>query len=245
MTHCNTDRLTPVIVVVGSPFARPVAAGIEAGGLGASIARVAAGAGAAVEVVGRVGEDSAGDLVLLALAAAGVGHVAVLREAGRLTPSAPPPAEISPDPDGPNLGVALLDDDDEAIDDGADGRSAGGDSSEPPGLSMDAADLELALRYLPDYRVVIVAAELDVPSLATVVGAAGWAGAALITIVRGGASAEDLPESATVLERPPSDPDAAFAAMVASYAVALDQGRDPMQAFSAASGAGGWAAVSS
>jgi hypothetical protein len=52
-----------------------------------------------------------------------------------------------------------------------------------------------------------------------------------------------LPDSATVLLRPATDPDGTFAAMVAGYAVALDQGDEPRSAFAAAQRAGGWAAV--
>jgi hypothetical protein len=223
-----------VIVVVGSPIAQPEGSAIEAGGLGAVIARSAAGAGAAVEIVGRVGEDAAGDAVLLSLAAAGVGHVAVLREPGRPTPSAPPRSGASPSPDGPALGEELA----AEIDDGA-------ADADPAGLSVDAADLELALRYVPDYRVVIVAADLDASAFGAVVGAASWAGARLVILLPGGAAAgaDAIPAEATVLERPASDADGAFGAMVAAYAVALDQGDEPATAFAAAQRAGGWAPV--
>ncbi len=223
-----------MIVIVGSPIAEPTTHGIDAGGLSAAIAVAAAGAGAAVQVVGRVGEDAAGDQVLLALAAASVGHVAVLREPGRPTPAAPPTAGESPSPDGPALGESLLEDDrDATVEDGA----------APPGLSVDAADLELALRYVPDYRVLVIAADLDPEPLATVVAAAGWSGAHLVALLVEGASTEALPAATTVFERPSSDPDGTFATMVAAYAVALDQGGEPAAAFAEAQRAGGWAAV--
>jgi hypothetical protein len=225
-----------VIVVVGSPIAEPTLHGIAAGGLSAAIAIAAARAGAAVQVVGRVGEDAAGDQVLLALAAAGVGHVAVLREPGRPTPAAAPTAGESPSPDGPALGESLLDD-------SADSTDADADDANPPGLSVDAADLELALRYVPDYRVLVIAADLDPEPLATVVAAAGWSGAHLVALLAGAAAADALPETTTVLERPDRDPDGTFAAMVAAYVVALDRGDDPAAAFAAAQQAGGWAAV--
>ena len=83
---------------------------------------------------------------VLDLAAAGVGHVAILREPGRPTPAlAPEPGEL-PSPDGPALGEAL-------IADAADDVDAADPELSTAGLSLDAADLELALRYLPDYRV--------------------------------------------------------------------------------------------
>lgn len=220
-----------MIVVIGSPVAQPTAGGLAAGGLAAAIAQAVAERGSAVQVVGRVGEDAAGDAVLLDLAAGGVEHVAVLREPSRPTPSGRPIPGAPASPDGPVLGEAMLEDDDEgALQDG---------------LSMDAADLELALRYLPDYRVVVIAADLDRAALATVVAAAGWAGAYLVALVAAGSDGSALPTDATVLERPTSDPDGAFARLVATFAAALDRGVEPAMAFSEASGSAGWAPVPS
>ena len=230
-----------MIVVVGSPIARPAGPGIEAAGLSAAIARAAAAAGASVQVVGRVGEDAAGDQVLLALAAAGIGHVAVLREPGRPTPTAAPSAE-STGPDGPTLGAAMFLDDGPTLGEATIDEDDAAESL-PAGLSVDAEDLELALRYVPDYRVLVVAADLDEAALAAVVAAAGWSGAHLIALMPTTSSAAILPADATVLERSRSDPDGAFAAMVATYAVALDQGDEPAAAFASAQRVGGWAAV--
>ena len=231
-----------MIVVVGSPIAQPSGQAIVAGGLASEIAARCAATGAAVQIVGRVGEDAAGDQVLLALVAAGIGHVAVLREPGRPTPTAAPLTDGSASPDGPALGEALLDDD--GLADGAapgdDGDSRG---AEPSGLSVDAADLELALRYVPDYRVLVVAADLDPSTLDAVVAAAGWSGAHLVVLLTEGAAGTGIPDAATALLRPPTDPDGAFAAMVAGYAVALDRGDEPRSAFAAAQRDGGWAAV--
>jgi ribokinase len=237
-----------VIVVVGSPTAQPTAQGIVAGGLSAEVARAAAAAGASVQIVGRVGEDAAGDLLLLALAANDVGHVAVLREPGRPTPIADPPAvasagpDGSADPDGSALGAALLNDvelidrDVVAEDDADPGRPLAG-------LSVDADDLELALRYVPDYRVLVVAGDLDPAALDAVVAAVAWSGAHLIVLLPDGSATPALPDAATVLQGPATDPDGAFAAMVASYAVALDQGDEPRDAFAAAQRSAGWAAI--
>jgi hypothetical protein len=231
-----------VIVVVGSPVAQPAGQGIVAGGLSADVARAAAAAGAAVQIVGRVGEDPAGEQVLLALAANDVGHVAVLREPGRPTPIADPPAGGSAGLDGPAFGEALLDE--VGLSDG-DGVSESDDDPAPPpaGLSVDADDLELALRYVPDYRVLVVAGDLDPAALDAVAAAVAWSGAQLVVLLPDGSSTATLPDSATVLVRPATDPDGAFAAMVAGYAVALDQGDEPGSAFAAAQRAGGWAAV--
>jgi len=232
-----------VIVVVGSPIAQPSGHDIVAGGLSSAIAAAAAAAGAAVQVVGRVGEDAAGDAVLLALAAAGIGHVAILREPGRPTPAAPPRPGESASPDGPALGESLLDErafeDDELLPTEGDADAL----ALPAGLSVDEADLELALRYVPDYRVLVLAADLDAPALAAVVAAVGWSGAHLVALLPAGGSAEGLPDGATVLQRPADDSDGAFAAMVAAYAVALDHGSEPAAAFAIAQRSGAWAAV--
>jgi hypothetical protein len=225
-----------VIVVVGSPIARPVGDSIVAGGLAAEISRAAASGGAAVQLVGRVGEDPAGDLVLLDLAAHGVGHVAILREAGRLTPALPPDAAGSVAPDGPEL-----DDLPPTLD--ADGDPDLAQAQEPVGLSVDAADVELALRYVPDYRVLISAGSLDAATFRAVLAASSWSGAHLIVLVAPGEDPAGLPDDVTVLERPTADPDGAFATMIASYAAAVDSGSEPGAAFTAAQGAGGWAAV--
>lgn len=233
-----------MIVVVGSPVAQPRPGGAAAAGLAATIAQAAVSQGAAVQLVGRVGEDAAGDEVLLALAAAGVEHVAVLREPGRPTPSIAPAAGIPASPDGPVLGEAVLADlDDDTSDTGDAAASDNAAARELEGLSMDAGDLELALRYLPDYRVVVLAAELESSARATVVAAAGWAGAHLVALVGPGGAPADLPADATVLERPATDPDGAFGRVVSAYAVALDQGREPRAAFDEASGRAGWAAA--
>jgi sugar/nucleoside kinase (ribokinase family) len=231
-----------VIVVVGSPIAQPAGQAIVAGGLAAEVAGRCAAAGAAVQIVGRVGEDAAGDQVLLGLAAAGIGHVAVLREPGHPTPTAVPLTDGSASPDGPALGEALLDAAD--LPGGESATANDGASAAPPaGLSVDAADLELALRYVPDYRVLVVAADLDPSSLDAVVAAAGWSGAHLVVLLSEGAAGTGIPDAATALLRPPTDPDGAFATMVAGYAVALDRGDEPRSAFAAAQRAGGWAAA--
>jgi hypothetical protein len=223
-----------VLVVVGSPIAVPRERDVAPGGLPAGVAIAAASLGADVQIVGRVGEDAAGDDVLLGLAAAGVGHVAVLREASRSTPAAAPLQGAAVVPDGPDLGEAVLAAD-EPDEDDVPALAAG--------LSLDSADLELALRYLPDYRVVVLASDLDPAPLATVVAAAAWSGAHLVALVPGGSDPSGLPVDATILERPANDPDGAFARLAAAFAVALDRGVEPDLAFREASRVGGWASV--
>ena len=219
-----------MLVVIGGPGGEVGAAGVRATGLAMDVARAAVAAGAAVQVVARVGDDAAGDAVLLDLAGAGVGHVAVLRGIGLPTPVQ---SRLETN-DELVLGTAL-----EAEGDPGAREPEDADA----GLPIDADDLELALRYLPDYRVVVVASELDPASWATAVAAAEWAGAALVGVVRTGTQVPDLPADATVLERPSDDADGTFASMVGRYAAGLDAGEDPAAAFAAASSGSGWASV--
>jgi hypothetical protein len=217
-----------MLVVIGSPAAFPGDGPAHAAGVAAAIARFAVRDGAAVQLVGRVGDDATGDAVLLDLAAAGVDHVAMLRAAGTSTPLAAGRAVDVADDASPTAAVGI---------------DAGDDHATPPsGLPLDAADLELALRYLPDYRVIVVTAGLDPAAMTTVVAAAGWSGARLVVLGDGRGVPDDLPSDATLLEQPP-DADSAFATLVARYAVELDRGTDPAEAFAAASGESGWRPV--
>lgn len=97
---------------------------------------------------------------------------------------------------------------------------------------LDAADLELALRYLSDASTIVVVELDDGPSLAVAVEAAGWGEGTLVVIVTAGAAAPGgLPVAAIVLEAPSSDPDGAFGALVGTLAAGLDRGLDPASAF--------------
>jgi hypothetical protein len=201
-----------VIVVIGSPHARRSDDGrVHAAGLSAQISLAAAGADASVQVVGRVGEDATGEAVLLDLARQDVGHIAVLRGAGR------PTREEGPEP----------------MDDVAAPREPIADGAQVDGHSIDAADLQLALSYLPDYRVVVVAEALSPDAMTVAAGAVGWAGSALI-VVGSSDDLADLPEGVTVFAPPDDDTDGAFAALVGRYAAGLDRGQDPRAAFDAA-----------
>jgi len=193
------------------------------------VARAAAAAGSEVQVVGKVGEDPGGDAILLDLAASNVGHVAILRDPSRPTPATSPapldePAFDEDDGDQPNA-------------DDADRMTT------MSGLSLEAADIELALRYLPDYRVLVVADSLAEPSLWVAAAAAAWNGAALVVIVPAGSTQPAAGDDATVIEAPPDDPDDAFAGIIGSYAAAIDRGEEPSEAFASASSTLGWSAV--
>ena len=81
----SAGTLSGVIVVVGTPAWRAAEpAGPD--GRACRVALAAAERGAAVELIGRAGDDPAGDAMLLALARAHVGHVALLRDPARPTP---------------------------------------------------------------------------------------------------------------------------------------------------------------
>jgi hypothetical protein len=201
-----------VIVVVGNPVARAdTESDRVAAGLAAGIAISAAAAGGGTQLVGRVGEDAAGESVLLDLARHGVGHAAVLRDPAR------PTAEIP------------------AADDDAVDGDPGASGDPPPATStLEAADLKLAFDYLPEYSVIVVAERLAPASLRVAVDAAAWSGAALVVVGRPD-DLTGLPDDATVLAAPDDgDPDGAFAAMVGTYAAGLDRGDEPKSAFEAA-----------
>lgn len=84
----------------------------------------------------------------------------------------------------------------------------------------EAADLDLALRYLPDVRVIVLA---DAGLVVTAAAAAAWSGATLV-LVDAGPLPDDLPVAPLVLAPPPNDPDEAFAGFVGALAVRLDAG---------------------
>ena len=211
-----------MIVVVGSPVGRVEAGAVRAAGTPARIALAAAAGDRSVQLIGRIGDDPTADAVLIDLAKGGVGHVALLRDVSHATPlelSAAAPADLddSPEPTpAPTVG----------------------------GLPMDAADVGLGLRYLTGFEVVVFADGQDPAVRSVVADAARWAGARLIVIADGASSpAADLPADAVVFQAPEADPDGVFAALVARFAVALDAGTEPGDAFRASVEADGWTAA--
>lgn len=210
-----------MIVVVGNPIARAPDAGGGLAGIPAQAAAAAARAGATVQLVGKAGEDRAGDDLMLALARAGVGHVALMRD-----PSHPTPI------------VAAAVDDDETPD--ASIASLADPAAEPPQVipvdpserpSLDAADVELALRYLPDYTTLVVAEPQPDAVVAIVAEAASFTGAAFVLVVDGAGGGSAPPASAVAFENPPTDPDGAFATMLGELAAAIDRGTPVDAAF--------------
>ena len=229
-----------MIVVIG-----PAARGAPPGGVGgaaaaaAASAAAAAAAGATVEILTKVGEDGAGEELLLALGRARVGHLAVLRDPARPTSLAMD--DVEPADDDLEPVPALLA---EAETEAATGIPPTGSPSEAPvAPTLEPADLALGLRYLRDYRVVVAVEPIAHGGAAVIAEAAAFAGAGLIVVAPAGLAAPAAYEAATLIEAPADDPDGAFAGLVGRYAAALDRGTPPAEAFRAATAAGGWEAA--
>lgn len=195
-----------MIVVIGRPgLGRSTRIGEDGealSGLAAAIAIAASATGSRVELVGSVGDDGEGDIVVVHLGRAGVGHAALIRDPAGRTPV-----------DG-------------------EGRE--------PAPRLDAADIELGLRYLADIPVLVIAEPLGGDAVAEALTAAAYHGASVICVVPNGAVAPaDLAEASTVLEAPDGATDA-FAEMVGRFAAAIDGGAVPSQAFADATRAVGW-----
>lgn len=196
-----------MIAVIGTPRLRGIGPEADVAGLAAAISAAAAAAGSRVELIGKVGDDPSGDAVLLALARHFVGHVATLRDPARPTP-------VIPADDGP----ADID---------ATDTPAPATPSTEAGPVLEAADVGLALRYLPELAVVVtVHATPDV--IEEAVAASGWAQTAVIVVVSPDAAApEGLPSSATVVAVADDDDlEGGAGAAIGRYAAAIDQG-DP------------------
>jgi sugar/nucleoside kinase (ribokinase family) len=216
-----------VIVVIGLPAYADSPDGEKcAGGLAVEIAAAAVRRGGTVELVGKVGNDGAGDAVVVALGRMGVGHAALLRD-----PVLPTPV----------FAAAPVDEDAAELDsDLPAGRLLPEDPAARPAL--EAADVDLALKFLPQAGVVVLSGPLPEAAVTAAVDGAAFAGARLIVLVSHGAVPATLPAEATVLETPPDD-DGSFGRMVGIFAGALDAGVDPVVAFREAVGSAGWEPV--
>ena len=98
--------------------------------------------------------------------------------------------------------------------------------------STEPADLELALRYLPDIRAIVLVRP-TARLLPTAIAGADFAGATLVLVGpldRDGLAAVDAEGAAPIVLDPPErDPDGTFAGFVAALATRLDAG-DPADA---------------
>jgi hypothetical protein len=149
----------------------------------------------------------------MALAAAGVGHVAMLRDPDHPTPLAVPTGDAAPPP-------AMFDGDAEPL-----VAVVPANPADRP--TLDAADVELALRYLPDQRVIVVAEPQTDAVVAVVADAADYAGAHLVVVA---SASSQRPARALVIEAPMDDRDGLFGSLLGELAVLLESGASPDEA---------------
>jgi len=213
-----------VIAIIGAISAQETDGGIVPTGTPARAALAAAATGRQVQLVGRTGDDPTADALLLSLTKGGVGHAALLRDPTRATPLvAEPPSE--------DASLAPPDD-----------QPAEREPEFPSGPALDAGDVDLGLRYLTDYAVIVLAEPAGPDVVRVVADAAGRSGARLLVVVEagGGEPPAGLPPEAIVFEAPEEDPDGDFAALVGRFAAALDDGADAEDAFRSSLVEEGW-----
>ena len=121
------------------------------------VALAAAAAGRSVQLVGKTGDDATADAVVLDLGRGGVGHVALLRD-----PSRPTPLEARRATD-PRTRI-----------DPMTNRDRAPATSPLEGPVLEAADVDLGLRYLTDFAVVVLTGPSVPDVVATVADAASW-----------------------------------------------------------------------
>ena len=217
-----------MIVVIGQPVLTRVEGNPVATGSAARIALTAADRGAAVQLVGKVGDDPDGEALVLALAQGHVGHVALLRDPAHRTPVEVDAAE--------SIDEGLTETDEFPA---PEAGWASGDRADSPGL--DAGDIELGLRYLTEFRVVVVADELGETALRVAADAAAWNNGTLLVVVpHGRPEPAGMPSDAIVLGAPADDVDGVFDRLVGQLAAAIDAGADPRAAFREAVAGAGW-----
>ena len=129
------------------------------------VALAAARGGAAVQVVGKTGDDETADGVVLDLARGGVGHVALLRDGSR-----PTPLEAADDLDAADETTPVM-----PVD----------------GPAIDAADVDLGLRYLTAFEVVVLAEPAPADLVTIVADAARWSEARMVLVLASGAPVPD------------------------------------------------------
>jgi pfkB family carbohydrate kinase len=227
-----------VIAVIGAAAVRGTGSDATAVGLAATIATEAARSGSRVELIGKVGDDPAGDALLIALSRQGVGHVAILRDAARPTPSVVDPGSVELDPgaDDP-VGDDTAADDRDADDTEADGTVAPPERAQDL-PALDAADVGLALRYLPELAV-IVAVHQPGDVLREAAAASRWAETTLIVVVPPNETAPDvLPDGILVIAAEAAI-ESASGSTIGRYAAAIDQGTPARQAYDDLVAAGG------
>ena len=216
-----------MIVVIGIPIARPAISPQRVTGVAPAAALAAARSGARVELVGKVGDDEAGDAAALALAQAGVGHAALLRDPAHATP-------VAIETESSEAAV------DHPVDDVGNAPRALEPADRRRWPALEAEDVELALRYLPDIRTIVVAEPVSDSVLKIVRQAARYLAARLVVVT---AFADAAPDADLVLAPPDDDPDSAFAGLLGEVAAALERGEGVENALESAKAALGVSAA--
>ncbi len=203
-----------MIVVIGSTYLRGDGPDAVPDGLAGRLVVAAAGAGAAVELIAKLGDDPAGDALLIALARAGVGHVAVLRDPVHPTARRPLIEEVIVDP----------------IEGGEAPASWTVDPAMAPALDVD--DVGLALRYLTEFQVV-VAIHPSGGIAQEAAAAAAWGNAHLVMVMRpGDAAPPGIPPRSVVLEAADDGvEESSIGSRIGVYVAAVDRGAAPGDAF--------------
>jgi hypothetical protein len=212
-----------LIAVTGLPAwsGTPDGQGVAAG-LAVEVCLAARKRGAAVELVGKIGDDGTGDAVVVSLGRLGIGHAALMRDPAHPTPVIE--AAQPSDDEAAEATTVIL-------------------PADPAGRpAFEAADIELALSYLHGATVVVVADPLPETAVAAAAGAATFAGARLVVLVPAGGTVPAAPADAIVLEAPAAD-DGSFGRLVGTFAGALEAGVAPAAAFREAVDAAGWERV--
>jgi sugar/nucleoside kinase (ribokinase family) len=218
-----------MIVVIGSPWGRDHEGLICAAGPASQMALAAARTGRTVQFVGRTGDDPVADAVVLDLTRGGVGHVALLRDPATTTSTVQVIDEDGNESVSAKVGTVT---------------AAAGSGAGTGGSDLDPADVDLGLRYLTDFQVVLLAEPSRPEVISVVVEAARWAEARLVLVVSAGdVVPDDLPADVVIFEAPRADPDDAFAEMVGAFVAALDLGVEPDAAFLASIARDGWTGV--
>lgn len=215
-------------------------------------------AGGEVQLVGKVGDDLAGDAIVIELGRRSIGHSALARAGSGLTPVVARASVGEDDADDRAADDGPADDGatSEAIDlgtereagAGADGGPAasgaadGKSSAAPPvpaGMPLEGADLKLALGYLPEIGAIVLATALPDDAVGVVADAAAYHSVPLVAVVDAGTRPGAGLEQAIVLEAPRESGDA-FDRLVGAFAVRLERGTEATAAFDEAVAAGGW-----
>ena len=225
-----------MIVVVGLPALR-LGNPPTAGGRASEVALEATRRGSRVELIGACGDDRDGDALLIALATAGIGHAATLRDPSRPTPVLPvDDASAVDDDEDDGLAISLL----------AEAPETDAHADPPASVvlrpSLDRADIALGLAYLTSFEVLVVTDDIASEALPAALEAAAWSSAHLVLLVADAmAVPADLPASSTVLAAPAEADGGAFGSLIGAYAAALDAGASPGDAFATATT--GWEAL--